>query len=114
MQLSGRKPLARPLGNDALRVLARYMNDPELTDWALLPPENQAQANIEIDAENNCATVTMGRITAVVKLMLDRHQRITVTYYNQRGEVLLAEREGTDALKIAPRTLKGINGGDYS
>ena len=54
----------------------------------------------------------MGKIKAVVRRM-DWPDRLEITYYNQKGEELLAERPGTGALNIQPRFFKPIVGGDY-
>ncbi len=98
-----------PWGENALRVVARYMGEPELPGWALLEPA-ASKAEIAICGEE--ATVTVGRLKAVVRHCPDRPDRLTVSYYNQRGELLLAERAGTDALKIKPRQFLPLPGGE--
>lgn len=98
-----------PWGRDALRVVSRPMSEPELPAWALLEPQH-AEPLIEIT--ERCATIAVGRLSAVVRRM-DWPDRLEITYYNQRGEVLLAERPGTGALNIRPRFFKPIVAGDF-
>ena len=98
-----------PWGKNALRVVARHMTPPELPDWALLEQE-EVCADISIGVEE--ATITVGKIKAVVQRIPDPPDRVTITYYNDKGEVLLAEREGTGRLEIKPRVFKGLPGGD--
>lgn len=96
-----------PWGRNALRVCGRWMEPPALRDWALLPQERTA-AQVEIGAEE--ASITVGDIRAVVRHAQDP-ERITLAFYNGRGELLLAERGGTGALKLRPRVYKPIPGG---
>ena len=98
-----------PWGRDALRVVSRPMSEPELPAWALLEPQN---ADSLIEITERCATISVGRLRAVVRRM-DWPDRLEITYYNQRGEVLLAERPGTGALNIQPRFFKPIVAGDF-
>ena len=98
-----------PWGKDALRVVSRPMSEPELPAWALLEPQHTDSL---IEITERCATIAVGRISAVVRRM-DWPDRLEITYYNQRGEVLLAERPGTGALNIQPRFFKPIVAGDF-
>ena len=98
-----------PWGKNALRTVARYMAPPKLTDWALLEAET-VEPTIEIGEEE--ASITVGKIKAVLKHIPDPPDRVTVTYYNEQGKVLLAEREGTGRLEIKPRMFRPIPGGD--
>ena len=97
-----------PWGRNALRVCGRWMAQPGLRDWALLPQEG-AQAQICIGQEE--ASIAVGDIRAVVR-HAQEPDRITLAFYNGRGELLLAERGGTGALKLRPRFYKPIPGGD--
>ena len=77
-----------PWGKNALRVVSRPMSEPELPAWALLEPEKTV-SDIEISERE--ASIAVGKIKAVVRRM-DWPDRLEITYYNQKGEELLAER----------------------
>ncbi len=98
-----------PWGENALRVLARPMQEPILTDWALLEPK--ATQSVVTIRENE-ATITVGKLTAVVR-RYDWPARLEINYLNDKGEVLLAERPHTGALNIVPRTFKPHIAGEY-
>lgn len=98
-----------PWGESALRVVSRPMSPPELPAWALLEPKN---GPVSIEIAEREASITVGGLRAVVRRM-DWPDRLEITYYNARGEVLLAERPGTGALNIQPRFFKPIVGGDF-
>ena len=97
-----------PWGESGLRVLARHMGEPVLHDYALLP-QPETESRVEIAADR--ASIAVGDLRAEVRFCADRPDRLTVPYYNQRGELLLAERGGTDALKIRPRRFRPLPGG---
>ena len=97
-----------PWGESGLRVLARHMGEPVLHDYALLP-QPETESRVEIAADR--ASIAVGDLRAEVRFCADRPDRLTVSYYNQRGELLLAERGGTDALKIRPRRFRPLPGG---
>ena len=97
-----------PWGESGLRVLARHMGEPALHDYALLP-QPETESRVEIAADR--ASIAVGDLRAEVRFCADRPDRLTVSYYNQRGELLLAERGGTDALKIRPRRFRPLPGG---
>ena len=97
-----------PWGESGLRVLARHMGEPVLNDYALLP-QPETESRVEIAADR--ASIAVGDLRAEVRFCADRPDRLTVSYYNQRGELLLAERGGTDALKIRPRRFRPLPGG---
>jgi len=101
-----------PWGANSFRVRAtKNSHVKEELDWALLPQEEQA---VQISITGQSATVTNGKITVV----LDQYGWLT--FYNQKGEVLLAEcwrvKDGgdkTSALELSGREFKPIMGGDY-
>lgn len=84
------------------------MGEPVLHDYALLP-QPETESRVEIAADR--ASIAVGDLRAEVRFCADRPDRLTVSYYNQRGELLLAERGGTDALKIRPRRFRPLPGG---
>ena len=76
-----------PWGESGLRVLARHMGEPVLHDYALLP-QPETESRVEIAADR--ASIAVGDLRAEVRFCADRPDRQTVSYYNQRGELLLA------------------------
>lgn len=86
-----------PWGYNALRVRATRSPRMEMEDWALLPAE-QGQADITI--EEDAATIRNGKIKAEVK------RTGQITFYNQKGEILLREVEQTYQLKYSGRELR--------
>ncbi len=94
-----------PWGNNAFRVRATRSSRMEMEEWALLPVE-QGQADIMIGED--AATISNGKIKAEVK----RTGRIT--FYNQKGKILLKEVEQTYQLKYRGRELRPYPGSsDY-
>ena len=98
-----------PWGQNALRVVSRPMCEPELPAWALLEPKN---GPVSIEIQESEASIAVGGIRAVVRRMY-WPDRLEITYYNARGEVLLVERPGTGALNIQPRFFKPLVAGDF-
>ena len=99
-----------PWGKNALRVVSRKIQDPELPLWALLKADAAEEACIELGEDY--AAITVGKLTAKVTHE-SAPDRLSIAYYNQKGEKILAEREGTGALKIVARQFKANIGGDY-
>jgi alpha-D-xyloside xylohydrolase len=101
-----------PWGENSLRVRAtKNAMINEQLDWALLPPKKQSP---DIEIEGQSATITNGKIKA------ELNEFGWLTFYNQKGEVLLEEswrvKDGgdkTSALELAGREFKPIIGGDY-
>jgi alpha-D-xyloside xylohydrolase len=84
-----------PWGDNALRVRATYATKITDDDWALLPAS--ASSNVGIDIGEDKATITNGKIRAEIS----RDGRIT--FYNQKGEILLRECQYTYQLKYGGR-----------
>ena len=99
-----------PWGKNALRIVSRKIQEPELPLWALLPVD--MPADVCISTGDDAASITVGKLTAKVTHE-SRPDRLSISYFNQKGEVILSEREGTGALKIVARQFKAIIGGDY-
>jgi len=100
-------------GKNSLRVRAAKMPAMPEDDWALTYP---AENNAEIQIADDFAVITNGKITARVTAAGQ------VTFYNDKGEVLLDEymRNRKDitapncsSLDIEAREFRGIAGGDY-
>ena len=80
-------------GENSLRIRSRMMGEVLDTDYALLPFNGDVEAKIEINNEAHTASIasiTNGKIRAVVRQSFwDTPGRIT--FYNQKGELLLKE-----------------------
>jgi alpha-D-xyloside xylohydrolase len=99
-------------GENSLRVRSRMMSEILDTDYALLPVTDQIKAKIEIDNEAQIASIKNGKITAIVKHSIwDTPGRLS--FYNERGELLLQEINSGGALKLRARAFKPIIGGDH-
>jgi alpha-D-xyloside xylohydrolase len=99
-------------GENNLRVRSRMMGEIIDTDYALLPNSSYVKAKIEIDKETQTATIKNGKITAIIN-----HSRWEtpgrISFYNEKGELLLKEISSGGALKLQARAFKPIIGGDY-
>ena len=102
-----------PWGENALRVRAWKQAEPDPQDWALLP---QADCDTVIQVREDGGSIVNGNIRAELNLIGK------LTFYNQRGEVLLEEylRDRRDmfgstcsSLNVEAREFKPIIGGDY-
>lgn len=99
-------------GENSLRIRSRMMGEILDTDYALLPVNGDAEAAIEIDHEAQTATIQNGKIKAVVRhSWWDTPGRIS--FYNDKGELLLQEIGSGGALKLRSRAFKPIIGGDH-
>lgn len=86
-----------PWGDNALRVRATRSPRMEMEDWALLPVE---QGRADITIEEDAAVIRNGKIRAEIK------RTGQITFYNQKGDILLREVEQTYQLKYSGRTLR--------
>ena len=102
-----------PWGENALRVRARKQAEPDPQDWALLPQDG---CDPVIEVREDGGSIINGKIRAELNLIGK------LTFYNQRGEVLLEEylRDRRDmfgstcsSLNVEAREFKPINGGAY-
>ena len=103
-----------PWGKNSFRVRATKMAEMGLENWALEMPVEDLTAEIKI--EDNFAEIRNGKIRAVIS------KYGKMTFYNQKGEIILDEylRNRIDkfadycsALDIEAREFKPIIGGDY-
>lgn len=103
-----------PWGENSLRVRATKMAAMPEEDWALLRPENPGAP--EITVREDGAAIVNGKLRAELNLIGK------LTFYNQKGEVLLEEyvRNRKDmfgstcsSLGVEAREFKPITGGDY-
>jgi alpha-D-xyloside xylohydrolase len=101
-----------PWGDHSLRVRATHIACMQEEDWALLPQE---AGNAKIVIEEQKASIENGKIRAEIT------SAGKITFYNQKGKVLLEEyvrnrndiRGFCSALHIDAREFKPILGGDY-
>ena len=101
-----------PWGDNSLRIRSCIMGEIIDTDYALLPHDSNIMAQIQIDEETQTATITNGKITAVI----NQSQWETpgrISFYSDKGELLLKEISRGGALKLQARAFKPIIGGDY-
>ena len=99
-----------PWGEDSLRVRSTLQGDVADTRWALLEPE-KTQAAIAIDGDR--AEITNGRLTA--KIAMDSwHRYAQISFFNQKGELLLRETAPANALALKSRKFEPHLGGDFA
>jgi len=108
-QYDGQKLVITPWGNNCLRVRAAMMSDIIDTDFALL---KQPESSVRIELSEKRSIITNGKITAVIE-DLDWVPAGRISFYNQKGELLLREAGYQGALNIIARKFKPIIGGDY-
>ncbi len=98
-------------GANSLRVRAVAMGEILDTDFALLPAEGPA-AQVEIAEDQSQATVTNGKIRAVLT-QNPWTRECHIQYYNQKDEIILEEASDGNALCIEARQFRPHVGGDY-
>ncbi len=99
-----------PWGEDSLRVRSTLQGDVADARWALLEPE-RTETVVEIDGDS--AAITNGRLTA--KLEMDGwHRYAQISFYNQRGELLIRETAPANALALKSRKFEPHLGGDFA
>lgn len=102
-----------PWGANSIRVRATKEAEMPKENWALLEPP---KCNAKIEITESGAKIENGKICAEVS----KYGKIT--FYNQKGKILLEEYSRTrkdlfaktcSALEVEPREFKPILGGDY-
>ncbi len=106
---NGETLVLMPWGENSLRVRSAMMHEVEDTRFSLLEP---VPCHAEITIGDLEATIQNGNIKAVI-----RHStwgmKSQISFYNQRGELLLRECDSGGALNTTPRFFKPILGGDH-
>ncbi len=99
-----------PWGTDSLRVRSCLVHDVIDSRFALLDPmETEAAITIEDDR----ACIVNGKLTA--EITMDAwHQYAKLSFYNQKGELLLRETDAADALSLKSRKFEPHLGGDFA
>lgn len=98
-----------PWGENSFRVRSAMMREVEDTRHSLLEP-TPCQAEIALGEKE--ASIRNGNITAVIR-HFDWGMKSQISFYNQRGDLLLRECDGGGALNVTPRFFKPILGGDH-
>ena len=106
---SGETLCIEPWGKNSLRIRSTVMGDIADWDFALLPVE-AVDAYVEVYDER--AELTNGKIKAVLTFD-DWTGGCCISFYNQKGELLLKEISPSGCLKLSARKFKPIIGGDY-
>lgn len=97
-------------GNDSLRIRSRFMGDIEEGSIALLPPSS---SHAQITIHEWEAQIQNGKIRAVIEVQpWGKDGRIT--FYNQKGEILLREIANGGALMLKARSYHVKPGGNFS
>lgn len=107
------KMYIEPWGENSLRIRSTKQAELLNNDWALLAEES---CNVKIKISGNEASIENGKIRA------DIDNGGKITFYNQKGEILLEEyvrnrnnmKTFCSALNIDAREFKPILGGDYN
>ena len=107
----GETLVVEPWGPDSLRVRSVLMGEVRDERFALLDPVPCQDVEIGIEAEK--AFIRCGKITARLEVA-GWQRRARLTFVNQKGEVLLQETDGENALVLQARKFEPIIGGDYA
>lgn len=108
-EFNGERLVIQPWGANSFRVRSTVLGEVLDTDFALLPVE-ETETNIDINEKK--ASIANGKITAVIEEM-HWPEGGQVSFYNQKGELLLKELGGKGCLNLNSRKFKPIIGGDY-
>ena len=108
----GETLIVEPWGENSVRVRSALMREVKDERFALLEPAACPNAEIKIENERK-AVVRSGKITALLKVC-GWKERAKITFLNQKGEVLLEETDGENALILQARKYEPIPGGSYS
>ncbi len=106
----GETLMITPWGPDSLRVRSTLMGELRDDRWALLDP---LPGPAEAEAGEETGTVRNGKIRAEVT-MDGWHRYATVSFYNDRGDLLLRETSPANALALKSRKFEPHLGGDFT
>ena len=105
----GETLVVQPWGPDSVRVRAVLMGDVQDDRFALLDP--MPAEDVEITVHDADAMLRVGKLTVQMEAA-GWKARAKLTFLNQRGEVLLRETDGANALVLQSRKFEPIIGGD--
>lgn len=113
---NGENLVIEPWGKNSLRVRSVMMGEVQDTDYALLQKDSEQEkmeeSEVHIEIGEHQGTIIYGKIKAVLQEDL-WSKNGQISYYNQKGELLLQEIGGHGALNLMARKFKPIIGGDY-
>ena len=101
-----------PWGADSLRVRSVPMGELQDDRFALLDAAPCEDVENKVNDETH-AIIRCGKITAQVEVR-GWKQRAHISFVNQKGETLLEETDGENALVLNARKFEPILGGDYA
>ena len=100
-----------PWGPDSLRVRSSVMAEPEDSRFALLDPVPFEDTEIRLLSER-LAEIRCGKLTARLEVCGWKEIAV-ITFLNQRGEILLQETDGENALTLRARKFEPRLGADW-
>ena len=106
----GETLMISPWGPSSMRVQSVLMSEIQDDRWALLDPQ---PTEAVLDIQDESASITVGKLTACIT-MDDWHHYATLSFYNQRAELLLRETAPANALSLKSRKFEPHLGGDYT
>ena len=109
---NGETIVITPWGRDSLRVRAALMAEIRDDRFALLSADTD-DSEIEITVSPERGTIRNGKITAVVEVEGWKNNG-RLSFYNQKGELLLRETDSGNALTLTPREYQPLTGGDFA
>ena len=108
---AGETLMLTPWGRDSLRVRSVLMGDIADDRFALLPP--QPVKDVEIVIGEADASIRVGRLTAQIR-MDGWHHYAQISFFNQKGNLLLRETAPANALALKSRKFDPFLGGDFA
>lgn len=109
-RMDGETLVLEPWGTDSVRVRARMMGDVTDDRYALL---DAPQTDVQITIEEKKATLVNGKMTAVIQVSTWR-EYAQISFYNEKGELLLKEIDNRGALALYARHFQPTIGGDFA
>lgn len=107
---NGETVVVEPWGQNSVRVRAAMMHEVIDTDYALLPLSEEQNCIIDINGQE--ASLIHGKIRVVMK-QYGWQKRSQISFYNEKGELLLREVDPQGALNKHAHSYKPIIGGDH-
>ena len=108
-RFNGETVMVSPWGEDSLRTRAALFNELSDNSPALLSP---AKSEPVIELGERQAVITNGKIHAVLSLQ-DWGDELQISYYNQKGELLLQEIPNGGALFLKARRFQSLPGDSF-
>ncbi len=111
--------VVEPWGRDSVRVRATVMGDVADTDWALLPPDPAAHANVSVEVRPDGATLVNGGLRVELTASSWFHEpvgyevfRCDLAFYDAAGRLLFRELGRGGSLDLRARHFRPRAGGD--